>query len=230
MSTAATTLRRPSLWLATLLGAALCGCGAGAATSAPTPTAALPRATPTPAATPLATLTAALPADPCQWLLKSDAPPLLGHAVDTSSDSINTDLGLANSLPECWYSTGTLEESVPPPPAIETDALVTILNSTAFAQAHDLTQPDTVSYSVLPVPASTIIPGASSSDATFFAVHIARVAGGNGTWTWTYLYVRVDGNVYFRVGIVDPSGSKAQRQAKDVNAALDVMRNVKLSP
>ena len=224
MSTVATALRAPCLGLGILLAALMCGCGAGTSTPSPTPTPALPPATPTPAAT----LEAALPADPCAWLLPSDAPSLLGHAVDTSWDAINTDPGLANGLLECGYSTGSLEERTPPPPAIETDTLVTILNSGAFAQAQEPTQPDTVSYTILPVPASSIIPGASSSDVTFFAVHVARVAGGSSTWTWTYLYVRTGANIYFRVGVVDPSGSMAQRQAKDVTAAHYVLRNLKL--
>jgi hypothetical protein len=224
------SLRRPSRCLTTLLAAVMCGCGARAATSPPTPTSDLPEATPTPAATAAATPTASLSTDACRWLLPSDAAPLLGHAIDTSADGINTDPGLANGLVECSYSTGSLDESVPTPPAIETDALVTILNNTAFAQAQDLTQPDTVSYTVLPIAASTVIPGASSSDVTFFALHVARVAGGNGTFTWTYLYPRVDGNVYFRVGVVDPSGSNAQRRARAEVAALDVLRNLKLSP
>jgi hypothetical protein len=223
MSTVATALRRPSLGLGILLAALVCGCGAGTETPSPTPTAASP-ATPTPTAT----LTAAVPADPCAWLLRSDAPSLLGHAVDTSWDATNTDPGVANGLLECGYSTGSLEERTPPPPAIETDTLVTILNSSAFAQAQEPTQPDAVSYTIHPVPASSIIPGALSSVVTFFAVHVARVVGGNGTWTSTYLYVRTDGNIYFRVGVVDPSGSTAQRQAKDVTAAHDVLRNLRL--
>jgi hypothetical protein len=42
--------------------------------------------------------------------------------------------------------------------------------------------------------------------------------------------VQVHGDVYFRVGVADPSSSIAQREAKDVTAALDVLRNLKLSP
>jgi hypothetical protein len=227
MLTATTALRRPSLCLASLLASVICGCGARAATPSPTPTAASTQAAPITAATAAATLTPALQPDPCAWLLPSDAPPLLGHAVVTSIGGVSTETGVANGLPECSYSTASLEEMVPPPPAIETDARVSILNSSAFAQAQNPVQPDTASYTILPVSASSIIPGASSSDATFFAVSVATAAQLH--FSWTYLYVRVDSNVYFRVGVADPSGSQAQRRAKAVTAALDVLRNLKLS-
>ena len=49
-----------------------------------------------------------------------------------------------------------------------------------------------------------------------------------GHATWTYLNVQLDGGVYFRVGMVDPFISEAQREAKDQAAALDVMSNLKV--
>ena len=144
----------------------------------------------------------------------------------TSSDGIDNETGsVADGLPECSYSTGALEESATPPPAVETDARVSILNMTAFAQAQVPTQPDTTSYTIDTVSPSTI-PGAPSGDTTFYAISVGTAAQGHVTWT--YLYVHVDGNVYFRVGVVDPSSSTSQREAKDVAAAVDVLRNLTL--
>ncbi len=145
----------------------------------------------------------------------------------SSSDGLDSETGsVADGLPECSYSTAALEETASPPPTVETDARVSILNMTAFAQAQVLMQPDTTSYAIDTVSPTTIIPGAASGDATFYATSVGTAAQGH--ITWTYLYVQVNGNVYFRVGVVDPSGSTSQREATAVAAALDVLRNLTL--
>ena len=51
-----------------------------------------------------------------------------------------------------------------------------------------------------------------------------------GHATWTYLNVQLGGGVHFRVGMVDPFISEAQREAKDQAAALDVLSSLKLHP
>ena len=60
----------------------------------------------------------------------------------------------------------------PLPGGGETGVSVGILDSTAFAAAQESAQPETVSYTVNRVPASTIFPGASSTVKTFYAISV----------------------------------------------------------
>ncbi len=222
MNATPTAARRISLCIALFATAQLAGCGANGdnhtdATSNGTPSASPARAS-----------TASLPADPCNWLTKEQAEALLGAAVNTASDALGSPLGSMTDGPlECSYSPGALEETASPAPGSgETGVSVGILDSTAFAAAQESAQPETVSYTVNRVPASTIFPGASSTVKTFYAISVARPDLGHATWT--YLNVQLDGGVYFRVGMVDPFISEAQREAKDQAAALDVMSNLKV--
>jgi hypothetical protein len=219
------TPRRISLSIATVAVALLAGCGtndaghAGDAASNATPT-----------ASPALASTTSRPADPCSWLTKEEAQTLLGTTLNTVFDGLGSPLGSMTDGPlECSYSPGSLEEAASPAPGSgDTGASVSILDSASFAEAQKSAQPQTVSYTVTWVPASTIFPGASSGVRAFYAISITRPDLGHATWT--YLNVQLGGGVYFRVGMVDPFLSEAQREAKDQAAALDVLSNLKLHP
>jgi len=215
---------RISLCTATLAVALLAGCGANRAGSST----AASNATPT--ASPVLASTASRPADPCSWLTKEEAQTLLGATVNTVFDGLGSPLGSMTDGPlECSYSPGSLEEATSPAPGSgDTGSSVSILDSASFAEAQKSAQPETVSYTVTWVPASTIFPGASSGVRTFYAISVTRPDLGHATWT--YLNVQLDSGVYFRVGMVDPFLSEAQREAKDQAAALDVLSNLKLHP
>ena len=222
---------RISLCIATFAVAFLAGCGAQATTAdhhAGHGSTAASNATAT--ASPALGSTTSSPADPCMWLTKEEAQTLLGTTVNTVFDGLGSPLGSMTDGPlECSYSPGSLEETASPAPGSgDTGASVSILDSTSFAEAQESAQPETVSYTVNWVPASTIFPGASSGVQTFYAISIARPDLGHATWT--YLNVQLGGGVAFRVGMVDPFISEAQREAKDQAAALDVLSNLKLHP
>jgi len=203
-------IRAVGIPLATFLGLAMVACSSGTSQPAQTAThssTASARTTPSPS-------TVSLPSDPCQWLLQSDAQHLLGFAINTRADA------LAN----CTYSPGTPEETASPSPGAADAVSLDILDSTSFASGQTSLQPDGVIYSIVFVPSANVIPGASGDDATFYAI-------GNGSHVhpaWTYLYVQLAGNVNFRVGLLAPSLSAPELEAKDQAAALDVLRNLKL--
>jgi hypothetical protein len=200
---------------APILGLAAVACGSGRSQPAQTAAHSSPASTPSPSLAPSPSpSTLSLPSDPCQWLLESDAQQLLGVAINTRVD------GATN----CSYSPGTLEETASPAPGAADGASLDILDSTAFASGQTPLQPDGVTYSIVLVPSANVIPGSSGSDATFYAVG----SGSSAHPAWTYLYVEIGGDVYFRVGILAPSLSEAELEAKDQTAALDVLRNLKL--
>jgi hypothetical protein len=201
------------LLTAPAFGLTVAACGSGAAQ--PTKQATVALSTPSTTATPSSTLsTASLPQDPCQWLLESDAQQLLGVAINTKMD------GQAN----CSYSPGTLEATASPAPGAADGASLDILDSTSFASGQTSLQADGVTYSIVFVPSANVIPGSSTNDATFFAIG----SGSSAHPAWTYLYVQIGGNVSFRVGLLAPSLSAPELEAKDQTAALDVLRNLKL--
>jgi hypothetical protein len=202
-----------SLVAATVLGLAAVACGSGTSQPAQAAAHSSPASTPSPSLAPSPS-TLSLPSDPCQWLLESDAQQLLGVAINTRVD------GATN----CSYSPGTLEETASPAPGAADGASLDILDSTAYTSGQTPLQPDGVTYSIVLVPSANVIPGSSGSDATFYAVGSGSIAHP----AWTYLYVEIGGDVYFRVGILAPSLSEAELEAKDQTAALDVLRNLKL--
>ncbi len=222
--------RRMSLCIATFAVAILAGCGAQATATPALGHGTIAGSKATPGASSTVASTASLPADPCEWLLKADAQQLLGTAVSTVSDGLGTPLGTMSDGPlECSYSPGSVEGTASASSgAGETGVSVSVLDSTSFANAQESAQPETVSYTINRMSASTIFPGASSDARTFYAVSVAPPDLGHATWT--YLNVQLGGSVYFRVGMVDPFISETQREARDQAAALDVLSILNIHP
>jgi hypothetical protein len=202
------------LLAAPVLGLAVVACGSGTSQLEKQTTTASSTSvsTATPSPTPS---TLALPSDPCQWLLESDAQQILGVAINIRVD------GETN----CSYSPGTLEETAAPAPGAADGASLDILDSSSFAGGQVPLQPDGVTYSIVFVPSANVIPGSPASDTTFYAVG----SGSNAHPAWTYLYVQTHSDVYFRVGLLAPSLSAPGLEAKDQTAALDVLKNLNLN-